>query len=198
MKLRTVKPTALVDLNGLTGLDGIEERDGALRIGALTRLQEVVDSSGHPLLAQAVGHAGYLATRHRGTVGGSLAYAAPWAELSAAVVLLNAQLEARSGSGTRTIEAREFFHGPNETALAPGEVLTAVVVPAAPPRTGFGFHEISPRFRDFATVVAAASVTLDDSGTCTVAELVLLRVAPTPYRADVSHLFGTQVGNAEL
>jgi carbon-monoxide dehydrogenase medium subunit len=197
MKLRTVKPTALVDLNALRGLDGIEERDGALRIGALTRLQAVVNS-GHPLLARAVAHAGYLATRHRGTVGGSLAYAAPWAELCAAVVLLDAQLETRSTSGTRTIAAREFFRGPYETALEPGEVITAVVVPAAPPHTGFGFHEVSPRFRDFATIVAAASVTRGDSGACTAAELVLLRVASMPYRADVSQLVGTQVGDVEL
>jgi aerobic carbon-monoxide dehydrogenase medium subunit len=201
LKLRTVKPAALVDVNGLPGLDGIEEDGGALRIGALTRLQALVDSpvvrSNHPLLAEAVGYAGYLATRHRGTVGGSLAFAAPWAELTAAAVALDARIEAVSSGGTRTIAAREFFRGPNETALEPGELLTALHVPASAPGTGFGFHEASPRFRDFAIVAAAASVTLE-GGSCTAAELVLLRVAPTPYRADVSHLVGTPVGDDEL
>jgi carbon-monoxide dehydrogenase medium subunit len=197
LKLRTVKPAALVDVNGLPGLDGIEAEDGTLRIGAMTRQQSLVGSAvarqAHPLLVEAVRHAGYLATRHRGTVGGSLAFAAPWAELTAAAIALDAQIEARSSRGTRTIPAREFFRGPNETALEPDELLTAVEVPQAKPRTGSGFHEVSPRYRDFALACAAATVTLDDAGRCTAGELVLLRVAPTPYRADVSHLVGTTV-----
>jgi aerobic carbon-monoxide dehydrogenase medium subunit len=202
LKLRTVKPTALVDINGLPGLDGITEESGGLRIGALTRQQALVDSplarAAHPLLCDAARHAGYLATRHRGTVGGSLAFAAPWAELTAATVVLDARIEARSSRGTRTLSAREFFRGPNETALEPEELLTAVHVPAAAPRTGSGFHEVSPRYRDFAVVAAAATVTLDEDGHCTAAELVLLRVGPTPYRADVSHLVGTTVDDDAL
>ena len=197
MKVRIIKPAALVDVNDLPGLAGIKTKDGTLRIGAATRQQQLVESpvarQAHPLLAEAGRHAGYLATRHRGTVGGSLAFAAPWAELTAAAVALDAQIEARSSRGTRTIAARDFFRGPNETALEPDELLTAVHVGAARPRTGSAFHEVSPRYRDFAIVAAAATITLDDAGTCTAAELVLLRVAPTPYRVDVSRLVGTAV-----
>ena len=89
-----------------------------------------------------------------------------------------------------------FFRGPHETALEPDELLTAVRIPAAAPRTGAGFHEVSARYRDFAQVAAAATVTLDEVGTCTAAELVLLRVAPAPHRVDVSHLVGTTIGDA--
>ncbi len=202
MKLRTVKPAVLVDVNGLSELDRIDSGNGTSRIGALTRQQTLVDSpatrEAHPLLREALRHAGYLATRHRGTIGGSLAFAAPWAELTAAVVLLDAQIEARSSRGSRTIPAREFFRGPNATALEPDELLTAVDVPAPRPRTGSGFHEVSPRYRDFALAAAAATVTLDGGGTCTAAELVLLRVAPVPYRADASHLVGTPVDDDAL
>ena len=202
LKLRSVKPTALVDVNRLPLLDGIEADNGALRIGALTRQQALLESPeavrAHPLLSKAVSYAGYLATRHRGTVGGSLAFAAPWAELTAAAVALDARIEARSSRGTRTIPAREFFHGPNATALEADELLTGVEVPAAAPGTGAGFYEVSPRFRDFAVAAAAATVTLDDAGTCTAAELVVLRAAPTPFRADVSHLVGTNVGGDAL
>jgi aerobic carbon-monoxide dehydrogenase medium subunit len=202
MKLRTVKPAVLVDVNGLSDLDRIDAGKGALRIGALTRQQTLVDDrvtrEAHPLLGEAVRHAGYLETRHRGTVGGSLAFAAPWAELTAAAVALDAQIEARSSRGTRMIAAREFFRGPNETALEPDELLTTLHIAPAPPRTGFGFHEVSPRYRDFAVVAAAATVTMDDAGACTAAELVLLRVAPTPYRADVSQLVGTRVDDEAL
>jgi len=197
LKLRTVKPTTLLDVNGLAALDGIEAGNGMVRIGALTRQQALVDSpvarEAQPLLAEAVRHAGYLATRHRGTVGGSLAFAAPWAELTAAAVVLDAKIEVRSSRGTRTIPAREFFRGPNETVLEPDELLTAVDVFRAQPRTGSGFHEVSPRYRDFAVAAAAATITMDEAGTCSAAELVLLRVAPTPYRVDVSHLVGTTV-----
>lgn len=202
MKARVVKPTLVVDVNRVPGLAGIEERaDGSLVIGALTRQQALLDSpvagQAQPLLHAAGRFAGYLATRHRGTVGGSLAYAAPWAELTAAVVALDAQLEIRSARGERTVAARSFFRSPHETALEPDELLTAVIIPAAAARTGAGFHEVSARYRDFAQVAAAATVTLDEVGTCTAAELVLLRVAPAPHRVDVSHLVGTTVGEAE-
>jgi CO/xanthine dehydrogenase FAD-binding subunit len=202
MKARVVKPTVVVDVNRVPGLASIEKQaDGSLLVGALTRQQALLDSSvagkTQPLLHAAGRFAGYLATRHRGTVGGSLAYAAPWAELTAAVVALDAQLEIRSARGDRAVAARSFFRGPHETVLEPDELLTAARIPAAAPRTGAGFHEVSARYRDFAQVAAAATVTLDEAGTCTAAELVLLRVAPTPHRVDVSHLVGTTIGDAE-
>jgi carbon-monoxide dehydrogenase medium subunit len=202
LKARVVKPTLVVDVNRVAGLAGIEEDGGALSIGALTRQQALLDSAAagkaQPLLHAAGRFAGYLATRHRGTVGGSLAYAAPWAELTAAVVALDAQVEIRSARGERTVAARSFFCGPHETVLEPDELLTAVRIPTAAPRTGAGFHEVSARYRDFAQVGAAATITLDEAGTCAAAELVLLHVAPTPHRVDVSHLAGTTIGEEEL
>jgi CO/xanthine dehydrogenase FAD-binding subunit len=202
MKARAVKPTLVVDVNRVPGLANIEEGlDGSLVIGALTRQQALLDNhaagKAQPLLHAAGRFAGYLATRHRGTVGGSVAYAAPWAELTAAVVALDARLEIRSVRGDRSVAARAFFRGPHETVLEPDELLTAVRIPAAAERTGAGFHEVSARYRDFAQVAAAATVTLDEAGTCTAAELVLLCVAPAPHRVDVSHLVGTTIGDEE-
>jgi carbon-monoxide dehydrogenase medium subunit len=202
MKARVLKPSTVIDVNRVPGLAFVEEQGGALRIGALTRQQALLDDGAagraQPLLHAAGRFAGYLATRHRGTVGGSLAFAAPWAELTAAVVALDAQLEIRSTRGERTVAARSFFHGPHETALEPDEILTAVQVPAAAPRTGAGFHEVSARYRDFAQVAAAATVTVDEAGVCTAAELVLLRVAPAPHRVDVSRLVGAPLDGAVL
>lgn len=202
MKARAVKPSTVIDVNRVAGLAGIDLNDGALRIGALTRQQALLDDEAvgraQPLLHSAGRYAGYLATRHRGTVGGSLAFAAPWAELTAAVVALDAELEVRSARGKRTVAARDFFRGPHETALEPDELLTAVRIPAATPRTGAGFHEVSARYRDFAQVAAGATVTVDEAGICTAAELVLLRVAPTPHRVDVVQLVGTPVRDGEL
>ena len=103
MKLRTAKPDVLVDVNGVAGLDVIDLREGVLHVGALVRQQALLEDErvarGWPLLARGRRNVGYLATRHRGTVGGSLAYAAPWAELTAVAVALDATIECARRAG---------------------------------------------------------------------------------------------------
>jgi carbon-monoxide dehydrogenase medium subunit len=185
LKFRLVKPSVLVDINGLDELDVLEERDGELHVGALVRQQTLLEDASvadsWPLLREAARFVGYQETRRRGTVGGSLAFAAPWAELTAAAVALDAAIDIRSARDERTIAAREFFRGPNATALERDELITRVRFPAPSPHSGAAFHEVSDRYRDYAQVAAAAVVSLDGS-----AELVLLRVAETPYRVDAS------------
>jgi aerobic carbon-monoxide dehydrogenase medium subunit len=189
MKFRTAKPSVLVDVNGVAGLDVLEERDGELHVGATVRQQRLLDDdtvAGWPLLREAAHYVGYLETRRRGTVCGSLAFAAPWAELTAAAVALDAAIDVRSTRGERTIAARDFFHGPHETALEPDELITKARFPKPAARSGAGFHEVSVRYRDYAQLAAAALVTVDDKGACTAAELVLLRVADVPFRVDAA------------
>jgi aerobic carbon-monoxide dehydrogenase medium subunit len=185
MKFRLARPSVLVDVNGVPGLDAIEERDGVLHVGALVRQQRLLEDElvarDWPLLREATQYVGYRATRHRGTIGGSLAFAAPWAELTAAAVALDAAIDVRSARGERTIQARSFFRGPNETALEADELLTRVRFPAPAARSGAAFHEVSARYRDYAQVAAAAVVSLDGT-----AELVLLRMADTPHRIDAA------------
>jgi aerobic carbon-monoxide dehydrogenase medium subunit len=188
LKFRRIRPTALVDINGVAGLDAIEERDGDLRIGALVRQQRLLEDERiarhQPLLREAARHVGYVETRRRGTVGGSIAYGAPWAELSAAAVALDATIEVRSTGGDREIPAREFFLGPNETALARGELVVAVRFPAREGRSGAACHEVSARYRDYARVAAAAVVDLDAGGGCRSATVAMLRVADRPVLLD--------------
>ena len=184
MKFRQVRPSALVDLNGVAGLDVLEECEGELHVGALVRQQRLLEddlvADGWPLLREAAWFVGYKETRRRGTVGGSLAFAAPWAELTAAAVALDAQMDVRSATGERTIPARSFFRGPHATALEPGELIVRARFPAQPAGAGAAFHEVSHRYRDYCQV-AAAAVVWDDR-----ADLVLLRVAKTPYHVDAS------------
>ena len=165
MKFRRVRPTALVDLNGVSELDGLEEREGELHVGALVRQQRLLEDQlvarSWPLLAEAARFVGYKETRRRGTVGGSLAFAAPWAELTAAAVALDAAIDVRSLRGARSIPARTFFRGPNTTALEPGELIVRVRFPAPAARSGASFHEVSARYRDYAQVAAAAIVSAD-------------------------------------
>jgi carbon-monoxide dehydrogenase medium subunit len=192
MKLRRVRPGALVDINRVAGLDALEVRDGALYVGALVRQQRLLEdldvARSWPLIAEAVRFVGFRTTRHRGTVGGSLAYAAPWAELTAVAVALDATIDVQSTRGSRSIAARSFFRGPNETALEQGELITAVRFPAPAAGSGSAFHEVSARYRDYAQVGAAAVVELDLHRACRSVSLVLLRVASTPYLAPIDSI----------
>jgi carbon-monoxide dehydrogenase medium subunit len=185
MKFKQARPNALVDLNGVSGLDVLEEREGELHVGALVRQQRLLEddlvAERWPLLREAARFVGYKETRRRGTVCGSLAFAAPWAELTAAAVALDAQIDVRTQSGKRTIPARSFFRGPHATVLEPGELIVRTRFPAPPPRSGASLHEVSARYRDYCQVAAAAVVSLDGK-----ADLVLLRVAKTPYHVDAS------------
>lgn len=199
MRLRIEKPAVVIDINRVAGLDGIAVEDGAVTAGALVRQQALVDDEAvfraHPLIRLAGSHAGFHTTRHRGTVGGSIAFAAPWAELSATAVTLGAEIAVRSTAGERAIAAADFFLGPHQTALAAGELVTAVRFPAATAGTGYGFHEASPRWRDYATAAAAASITVRD-GVVADARLTLLRAAPAPLAVDAAGILAGRAVDA--
>lgn len=199
LRLRLEKPATIIDINRVVGLDLISVEAGSVTVGALVRQQTLVTHDGvaaaHPLLREAGSYAGFQTTRHRGTVGGSIAFAAPWAELSATATLLEATITVRSAKAQREIAARDFFLGPHQTACAADELVTEVHFPASVVGTGFGFHEASPRYRDYATAAAAASITITD-GVCSGAALVLLRAAPTPLSIDVASRLGGRVVDA--
>lgn len=180
MKFRIAKPQVLVDINGVAGLGRIERLDGELRVGALVRQQTLLDdqliADACPLLPEAARFVGYKETRRRGTLAGSVAFAAPWGELTAAAVALDAAIEVRSVRGERTLPATEFFRGPHRTALEPDELIVAVRVPATPGGTGVSFHEVATRYRDYAQVAAAAVASPGGH-----ARLVVLCVARRPH-----------------
>lgn len=156
LNMRLARPSLLVDVNRVAGLDRIEV-DGSLRIGALARQADVLCSpdvdAAVPLLAAALRHVGHPATRSRGTIGGSLAHADPAAELPAVLLALDGEVVVVGGDGERAIPADAFVTGPFTTALRPGELLSAVVFPRQGER-GFGFAELSRRHGDFALVGA--------------------------------------------
>src|ERR1041385_4765765 len=126
LKLRLAKPTQLIDLAGLPELKGIREEGDAVVIGAMTRHGDVHRSDlvkrAIPALAAMAGMIGDPAVRNRGTIGGSIANNDPAADYPAAVVALNAVVR----TNKREIAADNFFTGMFETALQPGEVITAV------------------------------------------------------------------------
>lgn len=160
MNLRLASPSILVDIRRIEELHGITRNGDMLRIGALTRHDQIASSDlvgrSAPLLAKAVKFVAHMAVRNRGTFGGSCCHADPSAEFPACCVLLRAVMELGSARGTREVSASEFFEGPFTTATAPDELLLAVHVPVAQPDALFAFHELSRRHGDFAMSGVAA------------------------------------------
>jgi aerobic carbon-monoxide dehydrogenase medium subunit len=160
LNMRLSHPTLLVNLNGVDGLDGIASKNGHLELGALVRYVQAERSAElarrAPLIALALPHIGHPAIRNRGTVGGSLAFADPAAELPACLVALGGELDISGPKGQRTVGADDFFKGLFETALTARDVLTAVRVPAATADTRVGFAEFARRHGDYAMAGLAA------------------------------------------
>ncbi len=164
MKLRLAEPTVLVDINGLTELGGIAVDGDAIRFGAMVRHAEVLASpvvAEHlPILVDAERVIADPLVRNRGTVGGSLCQADPSEDLSAAFSALGATVVISSREGERTVAVREFHRGPYETAVAPGELVTAIRVPIRP-ATGSAYAKVERRVGDWAVASAGAVVRLD-------------------------------------
>jgi carbon-monoxide dehydrogenase medium subunit len=160
LNMRLSSPKVLVDIGNLAELRGQSYADGMVRLGALTRHRDLLSSAivrAHlPLLAQAAPHIGHIAIRNRGTIGGSLAYADPAAELPACAVALGATLVLGSAKGERQVKAEDFFKGLFETDLRAGELIVEVKFPEVPTGTSTGFAELSRRHGDFALVGIAA------------------------------------------
>ena len=160
LNMRLSAPKLLVDIGDLRELTGQSQAGGVVRLGALTRHGELLRSDlvrKHlPLLTQAAPHIGHIAIRNRGTLGGSLAYADPAAELPACAVALGATLVLGSRAGEREVKAEDFFKGLFETDLRPGELIVAVKFPGDAGGASAGFAELSRRHGDFALVGLAA------------------------------------------
>ena len=165
LNMRLSAPEVLVDIDRVEGLAGIEDRGESLRIGAMTRIADLGDSelvAAHaPLVAAAVPHVAHQAIRNRGTVGGSIAFADPAAELPACAVALQARMNIAGRDGDRTVDADAFFGGLYETAIGPGEVLTSVEIPKIAPGWRSGFLELARRRGDYAIIGLAAHVEID-------------------------------------
>jgi aerobic carbon-monoxide dehydrogenase medium subunit len=186
LNMRLDAPRLLVDINGIAGLDRIARRNGHVEIGALARHAAAERSDAiqqhAPLIAQAMPHIGHPAIRNRGTVGGSIAFADPAAELPACLLALGGEVDIAGPQGARTVKADDFFKGLFDTALGAGDVLTAIRVPAATPVTRTGFAELARRHGDYAMVGLAASAQADGKGVKDV-RLAFFGVGATPVRA---------------
>jgi carbon-monoxide dehydrogenase medium subunit len=168
LNMRLSHPRLLIDINRIAALKGISMRDGYVRIGALARHVEVMNSAlvldMLPLIAEAMPYVAHVAVRNRGTFGGSIALADPSAELPACILALGAQVIVQSTRGRRSIPAEEFFLGLYETARKPDELLVEVLIPGQEDDQVSVFMELARRHGDFAIAgLACHARCMDDT-----------------------------------
>jgi len=189
LAMRLARPTRLVDISRIADLAFIRDDADAVTIGAVTRQcvaeRDPIVATQLPLLAKALPWVGHPPTRHRGTIGGSIANGDPAAEIPLVAVTLQASITVQGAPQATEIPATEFYLGPMITALPEGGLLTQIRFPVwTLGRIGAGFHEVSARRSDFAFVASAAQVALDADGRCTALSVGLAGAGDTPVRLD--------------
>jgi carbon-monoxide dehydrogenase medium subunit len=191
MKLRLAQPETLIDINGLSELSYLKITGGELRIGALTRHAQLLDS---PVAGQhfAILHDAEKViadpiVRNWGTIGGSLCQADPSEDLSAAFAALRASMVIQGPAGTRTVPAREFHTGPYETVVAPGEILTEIRISISP-GGGSAYAKVGRRVGDWPIAAAGAAIWLT-ADTVTAAGIGLTAVGARHFAAPQAEEF---------
>lgn len=199
LNMRLASPAHIVDINRVTGLDGVDVGPDHVRVGALVRhaqLERHEDAyAALPLLRQALVNVAHPAIRNRGTTVGSIAHADAAGEMPAILVLTDGVVEAAGPRGSREIAARDFFEGPLETSLAEDEMAVAVRFRRFAPGTATAFAESARRHGDYAMAGVAAAVTAAD-GVITAASASFVSVTDVPTVLDLTDVLAGQETDA--
>ncbi len=187
MKLRLASPTHLVDLGAIADLKGIREEGGDVVIGATTTQHELIGSEvlnkKVPLLREVALQVADPQVRYVGTLGGNVANGDPGNDMPAVMMCLGATYHAAGKSGERRIAARDFYQGAYFTALEPGEIVTAVRIPAPAAGHGYAYEKLKRKIGDYATAAAAVVLTMK-GGKVESCSVGLTNVAETPLWAE--------------
>ena len=195
MKLRLAAPTLLVDLGRLEELRGVE-RNGSLRVGALTRHADLQDDSSLGLLARTAAGIADQQVRNRGTIGGSLAHGDPASDLPATVLAAEATIHVKGPDGERSIAAAEMFEDYMTTALGAEELITAIEFPEID-SFSHGYQKFTRRAEDWA-MVGVCVLLKTDGDSCEDVRVGLTNMGSTPLRASaVEEALRGQPLNAE-
>jgi carbon-monoxide dehydrogenase medium subunit len=185
LSLRLQAPHTLIDIAHIQEMRGIARDGDWLRIGALTRhcdtLADPLIARHAPLFHEAAPYVAHPAIRNRGTLGGSLALADPAAEFPAMALATGAELEIVGRDGTRRVPADDYFIDLFQTAIAAGELLTAIHIPVARPAHRWAFDELARRRGDYALV--GAGILADVRDVVADIRIVFFGVGNTPVRA---------------
>ena len=205
MKIGRYRPKTVIDISGIKDLRYIVDEGDKVRIGALTRMQDIVESpvirEKLPVLAEAVSMLGSWQIRNMATVGGNLCNASPAADSAPPLLVHEARIKLASIEGTREIPITEFFVGPRKTAMYKTELLQEVIVPYdADFAKSYSYVKLGRRNAFTLSVVAVATVLKVRDGVFEDVRIALNAVAPTPVRARSveSFLKGREVGSEAI
>ena len=199
LKLRLATPANIVDIGRIPGLDSIGEEGGYLRIGALvteTALEEnATVAARYPILLDTAKVIADPLVRNRATICGNVAHGDPANDHPATMLALRAQMVATGPDGERTIGVDDFFHGLFMTALAEGEILTEIRIPAPGGGGGGGadgahhggaYLKLERKVGDYAVAGVAVQLALGDDGKVTQAGVGLTNLGMAPIRASAA------------
>ncbi len=201
LNMRLAAPAHLVDINRLAELAYVRATEGAVVVGALAR-HAAVERDGpaydvQPLLRQALGLVAHPVIRNRGTTVGSIAHADPSGEMTAVLALTGGSVQVATEAGEHDVPANDFFAGPLESSLVPGELAVSATFPAFAAGSGTAFVEVARRHGDYAVCGLAAVVTVAD-GVVSAARAAYVSVAPTPLVLDLTEaVAGAEPGAAD-
>ena len=203
LNMRMSEPEYLIDIHQLTELEGIRLENEVIKIGALTTQRSLERNAlikkYLPVLEKGTKFIGYVQTRNRGTVGGSVAHADPSAELPLTFLALDAKIIVQSVDETRIADINDFFLTYLTTDMMPNEILTEIRVPINQPQ-GYAFEEFSQKHGDFALVSVICLLSTDDKGIIDSVRLAIGGVDAVPVLAEeaMEHLIGKEPTDAVL
>jgi carbon-monoxide dehydrogenase medium subunit len=194
LNLRLVQPDLVVDITGLAELKQASRVDGELVLGACVTHSDIEDGRVPDVtrgaMRRVAADIAYRAVRNRGTIGGSLSHADPAADWVTALSALGAEVSLRSLSGVRKLAVEVFITGALESALAAGEIVEAVHIPATPRSARWGYFKSCRKTGEFAHAIGA--VLIDPERATARAAIGALGGAPIVL-ADAAPLFGGRV-----
>ncbi len=188
LRQKLISPSYLIDIKGLSDLDYIrfDEKEG-LRMGGLTTHRAIEKSplirEKYNMLSEMEKSVASVQTRNWGTIGGNLCSADPIGDPAPALIALNAKLKVVSSKGERTIPLEDFFKDYFTTVLEPDEILTEIQLPPPASHTGVVYMKFSTIEAGIKIVSTSVSITLNPSGACQDARIVMSAVAPVPFSA---------------
>jgi aerobic carbon-monoxide dehydrogenase medium subunit len=188
LRYRLANPSILIDINRIDDLQYMQETDGTLHIGALTREAELDNSplirNRYPILYDTALGVADPVVRNWATVGGNIAHADPANDHPATMLALGASFVVEGPDGRRVIPAAEFFiDAPFETTLGRNEVLTEIRIPAPAPHSGGAYCKLERKVGDYAITGVATYIILDDNWLITQAGIGLTNAGPFPIKA---------------
>lgn len=193
--LGLLRPPYLVDLAGISGLNGIRREDQWLTIGALTTLRDVERSplvrDQLPMLAKTYARVANVRVRSTATVGGNLSHGDYRLDPPAMLLPLGACLRIYGSGDERDLPLEDFFTGLEETALQPGEILASVRIPLSDLPQRAAFHKFaSLAANDWPCFGGGVCLWLGEDGSCRRAKAGITAMAPRPMLLDLPMLAG--------